>query len=573
MADEHGVQKPSQSLYPPAAKKPKNKPKKKPGKTSAEEGTAGMKSMPGDGSCAYHLASMAIYGTSNLDVQDIDDWPAEVELGRTTVIENFYEMKGLFVEYLDTIPFGNRSDQLSHWESLISEEGDGESFVEHALDLTKWGGSVELAIAMENTTTCVIIVHADNISEQASEIDVEGSVQPAMLQGLSEGVSKTHNVFAILCKGHYYLGYVRTEGANRGLFKVGAESDAAKKLLIEFLKSTNSAARQRKRKRKSKSCISEDDESQENAFAKPPKKKRQRKPTAPSSDSSEFDEREEPKQDSCLSEDDESQENALAKPPKNKLTPERQRKPTAQSADRSESDEGEEKDCCNASNDESMDYDANQMVIYTHEDPKVLLVGSVIYVARYKGSKDEYLMLHRYGYASQGQAAWNLDYTKPFAPGYIDRKDDSYVFTFKPRKAWEKVEHHNVEPGNVKAKFVLNKKKVPPTALRGGGTAAVQQPVQVSDYELARGQRMKDNKAVMLSFGLVDLAQISIEHEPVKRAKTSKKNKSSEQGPRRASKRLAVCDVKPREPRTMKAAKMTKMKKMEDDEDEDEEED
>jgi hypothetical protein len=54
---------------------------------------------------------------------------------------------------------------------------------------------------------------------------------------------------------------------------------------------------------------------------------------------------------------------------------------------------------------------------------------------------------------------------------------------------------------------------------------------------------MKDNKAVMLAFGLEDLAkQISIEHEPVKRAKTS--NKSSEQGPRRASKRLAVCDSK-----------------------------
>ena len=216
--------------------------------------------------------------------------------------------------------------------------------------------------------------------------------------------------------------------------------------------------------------------------------------------------------------------------------------PTAQSADRSESDEGEEKDCCNASNDESMDYDANQMVIYTHEDPKVLLVGSVIYVVRYKGSKDDYLMLHRYGYASQGQAAWNLDYTKPFAPGYIDRKDDSYVFTFKPRKAWEKVEHHNVEPGNVKAKFVLNKKKVPPTALRGGGTAAVQQPVQVNDYLLAREQRMKDNNDVMLSLGLIDLAKkISIEHEPVKRAKTIiKKGETLEPGPRRGSRRVAV---------------------------------
>ena len=87
MAAEHDIKKPHDYLYPTAAKKPK----KKPAKTSAEEGTAGMKSMPLDGSCAYHLASMAIYGTSHLDVLDIDNWPAEVELGRTTVIENFYQ--------------------------------------------------------------------------------------------------------------------------------------------------------------------------------------------------------------------------------------------------------------------------------------------------------------------------------------------------------------------------------------------------------------------------------------------------------------------------------------------------
>ena len=187
------------------------------------------------------------------------------------------------------------------------------------------------------------------------------------------------------------------------------------------------------------------------------------------------------------------------------------------------------------------------MVIYTYEDPTVLLVGSVIEVVRYDGDENEYLLLHRYGYASQKQAAWNLDYTKSFLPGYIDRKDDSYVFTFKPRKAWEKVEHHYVVSGNVKAKFVLTKTNhVPPTALSGGGTAAlntaVQQPVQVSAYELRRGQRMKDNNDKLLSLGLIDLAkQISIEHEPVKRAKTTiKKGKSSEPGPRRASRRLAA---------------------------------
>ena len=53
---------------------------------------------------------------------------------------------------------------------------------------------------------------------------------------------------------------------------------------------------------------------------------------------------------------------------------------------------------------------------------------------------------------------------------------------------------------------------------------------------------MKDNHDKMVSLGLIsDLEkQISIEHEPVKRAKTSKKGKALEPGPRRASRRLAV---------------------------------
>ena len=85
---------------------------------------------------------------------------------------------------------------------------------------------------------------------------------------------------------------------------------------------------------------------------------------------------------------------------------------------------------------------------------------------------------------------------------------------------------------------------MPLNALSGGGTAALNtavQPVQVSDYELARGQRMKANNEIMVSLGLSDLAkQISMDHEPAKRAKTIKKRKTSEPGPRRASRRLAV---------------------------------
>ena len=145
MANKHGVQKPSEYLYPPAAKKPTKKPRKKPAKTSAEEGTAGMRSMPLDGSCAYHLAAMASYGTLHLEVPDIDDWPSEAAVARATVLKKYLNMRDLFVEYLDRIPLRDRSDQLSHWESLISEEGDAEKFVANAVDLKKWGGSVAVS--------------------------------------------------------------------------------------------------------------------------------------------------------------------------------------------------------------------------------------------------------------------------------------------------------------------------------------------------------------------------------------------------------------------------------------------
>ena len=487
MVSKHGVTVPSSLLYPPAPKKSK----KKPSKGSPKEGAASMRSMPSDGSCAYHLASMAMYATAHLDEPDIDHWPTDGESARSAVVANYLGMRDQLLGYLAKIPADERSSQLSQWESLVSEDS-AESFIETAIDQKEWGGAIELAIAMNATTTGIIIVQAALISEDAADVDVQGAVQPAMLEGLADGAAKTHNVFAILKKDHYYLGYVKTGGVDRGLFKVGAESDAAKILLIDFLKSTNSAAIQRKRKRgrgkpKQGSCLSEDDEPQENALPKKKLRGRQLKPTAQSVDSSESDEREEPKQASCLSEDNEPQENALAKPPNKKLTRERQQKPTAQSAENgpvsSEYDGREEKDCCNESRrkssegDSSSDeYDLNQMVIYACEDvPGVSLVGAVTYVVRYDGFEDEYLGVHRYGYVSQNKPAWSLDYTKSFKPAYLDPKDNNYAFTFKPKKGLCKHEAvHEIAPTNVKAKFELtSNNKVPGDALSAKSAAAL----------------------------------------------------------------------------------------------------
>ena len=116
MMVEHGIKPPSSYLYLPMAKKPK----KKRVKRSSEEGAAGMRSMPADNSCAYHLASMAIYATLHPDVTDLDQWPSDVASARTIVVNKYFDMKERFLAFLDDASLSDRSDQLKHWESMMS---------------------------------------------------------------------------------------------------------------------------------------------------------------------------------------------------------------------------------------------------------------------------------------------------------------------------------------------------------------------------------------------------------------------------------------------------------------------
>ena len=178
MAVEHGVTAPSPLLYPPAPKKPK----KKPSKGSPKEGAAGMRSMPSDGSCAYHLASMAMYATAHLDKPDIDHWPADGESARSAVVANYLGMRDQLLGYLAKIPAEERSSQRSQWESLVSGDS-AESFIDAAMDQKEWGGAIELAIAMNATTTGIIIVQAALISEDAADVDVQERYSLQCLKG------------------------------------------------------------------------------------------------------------------------------------------------------------------------------------------------------------------------------------------------------------------------------------------------------------------------------------------------------------------------------------------------------
>jgi hypothetical protein len=78
MVSKHGITPPNAYLYLPAAKMPT----KKRAKRSTEDGAAGMRSMPVDGSCAYHLASIAIYATSHPEKTDLDRWHSDADSAR-----------------------------------------------------------------------------------------------------------------------------------------------------------------------------------------------------------------------------------------------------------------------------------------------------------------------------------------------------------------------------------------------------------------------------------------------------------------------------------------------------------
>ena len=560
MASEHGVTAPNPLLYPPAPKKPK----KKRSKGSPKEGAAGMKSMPSDGSCAYHLASMAMYATAHPDKPDIEHWPTEAGSARSAVVDNYLGMRDQLLEYLKKIPEEHRSSQLSQWENLVSEHS-AESFIEAAIDEKEWGGAIELAIAMNASTTGIIIVQAALISEDANDVDVQGAVQPAMLEGLVDGAAKTHNVFAILSKDHYHLGYVKTGGVDRGLFKVGDESDAAKISIIEFLKRLHKDTIKRKRKRVSgkplqESCISDEEEPKQDSLVSGNSTKRKRKRRGGKADNvppkNRKGRRVEPDQVSCASDDEPREKQAAEGGKLIEQSLESRPQQVLRISDDEElsvSDHDEPRGKAVAlgeggkliaqfkeSGPVSDAYDKNQMIIYTSEDePNVLLVGAVMYEGVFETVVTR-LEVHRYGYVAKAKASWELNYKQSFRPAYQDPQDKLNKFTFRPPRGYDIVQH-DVSPSNVKAKFELTTKhQVPINALNGTKTTALNTTVQAgqpTEYERTRLKRIQDNEAVLLSFGVLE-AKNNVNSKPV--AAKTKKVKAVEEGPRRRSARLSA---------------------------------
>ena len=159
---------------------------------------------------------------------------------------------------------------------------------------------------------------------------------------------------------------------------------------------------------------------------------------------------------------------------------------------------------------------------------------AVKWVAIYAGSNKEYLNVHRYGYASQGKAAWKLDYTKAFLPAYKGRL---VCITFKPMNTYEEV-LDEVVVSDVKAKFKLTQRnQVPPTALnekKTSGLDTTEKPWQLSEYELKRAKTIEYNKRMQESLGLCNMIDMN-PRKSLKRIDSEQVHRNSEQGPRKSA--------------------------------------
>jgi hypothetical protein len=205
-----------------------------------EEDEVDLKSMQKFGKCAYQLAGAALQLCINAgtDLSKISEEGAkQVANAKECLTNNHCDMLELLKDYgkeigsIDPEHFAN-----AQWKEIMGKSS--EIVLEQVLTTGKWGGIVELALALWHTFIEIVVVHADSINAKASDEDVQVAVHPAMLEGLPDGlVKKTMRVFAILKRGHYYLATTKKGGIERAMFNIGKDADEAQALIVAYLKS------------------------------------------------------------------------------------------------------------------------------------------------------------------------------------------------------------------------------------------------------------------------------------------------------------------------------------------------
>ena len=203
-----------------------------------EQDEVDLKSMQQFGKCAYQLAGAALelYSNAGTDLSKIAEKGAkQVANAKECLTNNHCEMLEKLKEFGKEIgEFDPEHFANAQWKEIMGKSSD--IVLEQVLTTGKWGGIVELALALWHTFLEIVVVHADSINAKASDEEVKVAVHPAMLKGLPEGpMKKKMRVFAVLKQGHYYLATIKKGGA---MFNIGKDADEAQALIVAFLKST-----------------------------------------------------------------------------------------------------------------------------------------------------------------------------------------------------------------------------------------------------------------------------------------------------------------------------------------------
>ena len=97
-------------------------------------------------------------------------------------------------------------------------------------------GYTAFGLGVHDLPTKVVIIDADDIyDKQLTGDDAKQQCHETGLSGLPFEHKKTRTAFAILFRGHYYVGYTSNRGFSTTLFNNGQEADEARDFLLEFL--------------------------------------------------------------------------------------------------------------------------------------------------------------------------------------------------------------------------------------------------------------------------------------------------------------------------------------------------
>jgi hypothetical protein len=205
-----------------------------------EQDEVDLKSMQKYGKCTYQLAGAALELCINAgtDLSKISEEGAkQVANAKECLTNNHCDMLEKLKEFgkeigeIDPEHFAN-----AQWKEIMGKSSD--IVLERTLTTGKWGGIVELALALWHTFLEIVVVHADSINAKASDEEVQVAVHPAMLEGLPDGPTKKKmRMFAVLKRGHYYLATIKKGGKEQAMFDIGKDADEAQALIVAFLKS------------------------------------------------------------------------------------------------------------------------------------------------------------------------------------------------------------------------------------------------------------------------------------------------------------------------------------------------